>query len=259
MLVSPAIGVTGAAALARWQRRAGRFLGLRKLAWNSLELEYDPFKYGSFAVNAADVVHRLTIRINEALDRQRRDGRARSAAADPRIPVDRRRDRVDAGADRPADGAAAARGDELVVFDIDRSENVEALLAREPSADIQTAMGEGDLPFSVSLVTNRDAGTDELVVRHQPARSMTRSEMPLEKSWPPDIVSLSHNALPFPPADELYGAAAPADSGRLYLGNLSFRGERGLLAIPADAQLRLRWNPFYDYLERRSLVFMSLD
>jgi hypothetical protein len=32
---------------------------------------------------------------------------------------------------------------------------------------------------------------------------------------------------------------------------LAFRGERGLLTLPADWLLRMRFNPFYSYLEQR--------
>jgi len=61
VLVSPSIGVTPIAVLASWQARLGRLLGADKLAWNSILPEYDPFKYGSFAVNAGAQVYRLTI------------------------------------------------------------------------------------------------------------------------------------------------------------------------------------------------------
>jgi len=49
---SPATGVSKAAPLAVWQSRIGYLFGLPKLEWNSLTPEFDPFKYGSFAVNA---------------------------------------------------------------------------------------------------------------------------------------------------------------------------------------------------------------
>jgi len=52
VLLSPEIGVSPAAAFAVWQARIGHLLGLEKLAWNVILPEYDPFKYGSFAVNA---------------------------------------------------------------------------------------------------------------------------------------------------------------------------------------------------------------
>ena len=63
VLLSPAIGVASVAVLAVWQARLGRLLGLEKLAWNGILPEYDPFKYGSFAVNAGDVVYQLTSEI----------------------------------------------------------------------------------------------------------------------------------------------------------------------------------------------------
>ena len=67
VLISPSIGVTRVAALASWQSRLGRLLGAGKLAWNNILPEYDPFKYGSFAVNAGDQVYRLTTRIQSQL------------------------------------------------------------------------------------------------------------------------------------------------------------------------------------------------
>jgi hypothetical protein len=43
------------------------------------------------------------------------------------------------------------------------------------------------------------------------------------------------------------------------LGSLALRGERGVLKISPAAMLRLRWNPFYPYLEARTLEFLGLD
>ncbi len=67
ILLSPEIGVSPAAALAVWQGRLGHLLGLDKLAWNALIPEYDPFKYGSFAVNAGDLAYRITAHIQQQL------------------------------------------------------------------------------------------------------------------------------------------------------------------------------------------------
>ncbi|MFW2404905.1 MAG: alpha/beta hydrolase, partial [Gammaproteobacteria bacterium] len=226
--------------------------------WNSIELEYDPFKYGSFAVNAGDVVYRLTQRIRAGTERARDNG-----TLDEMAPILAFQSVVDATVSTPAliDGLLAnlpPRGDELVIFDIDRTEGVDAFLSRDPAQDIQTAMADGNLAFSISAITNANPGTDEVVVRHQHAGSKLKTTSPLDAAWPPDIVSLSHVALPFPPDDALYGATPPEDD-RLYLGDLSIRGERNLLLLPAAAQLRQRWNPFYDYLERRTLEFMNID
>ena len=75
VLVSPAIGVTPLAAFAVWQARLGSLLGLDKLAWNDLGVEYDPYKYNSFAVNAGDQVYRLTSAIQKGIKKHKDAGR----------------------------------------------------------------------------------------------------------------------------------------------------------------------------------------
>ena len=76
--------------------------------------------------------------------------------------------------------------------------------------------------------------------------------------WPVNLYSLSHVALPFPMNDPLYGKLDSNDSSKIQLGNMDLRGERGVLQIPAADMLRLRWNPFYPYVEQRLLKFVHL-
>jgi hypothetical protein len=81
---------------------------------------------------------------------------------------------------------------------------------------------------------------------------------PLDLEWPHDIFSLAHVALPFAPDDPLYGTEAPQRPDALFLGDIAMRGENGVLQLTPAAMLRLRWNPFYDYLERQTLHFLGL-
>jgi hypothetical protein len=67
---------------------------------------------------------------------------------------------------------------------------------------------------------------------------------------------LSHVALPFPPDDPHYGDTLPKQNNFVFLGNLAFRGERGLLKIPTDWLLRMCYNP-YEYLENRLLQWLE--
>ena len=76
-------------------------------------------------------------------------------------------------------------------------------------------------------------------------------------SWPEDLYSLAHVALPFPPDDPVYGGGAGKSPG-IRLG-IALRGERGVLQVPASDMLRLRWNPFYAYVEKRVLAWLALD
>ncbi len=71
------------------------------------------------------------------------------------------------------------------------------------------------------------------------------------------MISLSHVALPIPSDDPLYGQRVPEDDKVLFLGEMAIRGERGLLRISSEWLLRLRYNPFYDFLESRTLGWMD--
>jgi hypothetical protein len=95
-------------------------------------------------------------------------------------------------------------------------------------------------------------------VHHKPAGSPSIDLKPLLLDWPDHMYSLSHVALPFPQSDPLYGGRDANDSPGIQLGDFALRGERGTLQIPAADMLRLRWNPFYPYLEQRLLEFLGL-
>ena len=86
------------------------------------------------------------------------------------------------------------------------------------------------------------------------ARPAAVSELGL--AWPRGLYSLAHVALPFPPDDPVYGGPDAAESPGIQLGKLALRGERGVLQISAADMLRLRWNPFHSYIERRVVDVM---
>jgi len=43
------------------------------------------------------------------------------------------------------------------------------------------------------------------------------------------------------------------------LGSLQPRGERSLLQVPVSQLMRLRYNPFYPYLQQRVLAFVAQE
>ena len=259
VLLSPAIGVTGAAALAVWQARVGHLLGLEKLAWNAILPEYDPYKYGSFAVNAGDLVYRLTNQIQQQIDQLSATGQiedfprllAFSSVVDATVSVPALVkglfDRLPAG------------DHELVLFDINRLAEIEPIMRSDPIQAIRALRDDPDRAFTVTLVTNEDTKHRGVVARTgRPGRGDDEvSELGL--SWPKDIYSLAHVALPFPPGDPLYGGHPTEKSPGIRLGALALRGERGVLQIPASDMLRLRWNPFYPYVQQRALAFLGLS
>ncbi|MEN9019912.1 MAG: alpha/beta fold hydrolase [Verrucomicrobiaceae bacterium] len=260
LLLSPEIGVSKAAALAVWQGRIGHWLGLEKLAWNSISMEYDPFKYGSFAVNAGDQAHRITTEIDKRLGKMAQDGAMQNfprtlafqSSVDATVSTTALISRL---FDRLPD-----QGHELILFDINRLALVEHLLSKDPADQLEGLLAETDHTFSLTVVSNSmEEGVPSLRVhlRRREAGTMETIEKSTEMSWPDETFSLSHIAIPFPENDSLYGSG---EGGKVpTLGNRALRGERGTLLISPGEMLRQKWNPFYSWLEQKSLTFTELD
>jgi len=259
VLISPAIRVTPLAALAVWQARIGHLIGLDKLAWNDILPEYDPFKYQSFAVNAGDQVYRLTSHIRSKIEKLSAAGGMKSFP-----PVLAFQSVADATVSTQAvvDGLFAqlpTDSHELVLFDINRDHEVKQLLKNDPGVAITKVFHDPDLSFTISLVTNESEKISQVVVCQKGLDKRESTKTPLDLRWPGDVYSLSHVALPFPADDPLYGNSDAVNSPGIKLGNVALRGERGVLQIPAADMLRLRWNPFYSYMEKRLIEFLHLE
>ena len=258
-LLSPEIGLTKVAALAIWQARLGTFLGLDKLAWNSLMPEYDPFKYGSFAVNAGDVAYRITIEIQRRITELDQNGKLKNLA-----PILAFSSIVDATVSAPdlVNGLFSRipqGGHELVLFNINGVADIEPILKWDPAEMFEALQKIQDRAFTLSLVTNKNALSTEVMLASLAPGGDDSVYTELGLSWPDDVYSLTHVALPFPPEDSLYGGQGNSESPGIHLGDIALRGERGVLHIPPSEMLRLRWNPFYPYLEGKVLEFFNLE
>ncbi len=259
ILISPAIGVHASAALAGTKNTLGNVPGFSGLAFLQIQPEFDPYKYNSFATNAGAVVHQLTSSVASRIQSR--------ANANPDIvlpPTLVFKSTVDATVstnavvDRLLNRLKPNRH-ELVLFDINRFAVVKSrLLIDDPAPLTDRVMDDAELPFSVTLVTNESSKTTDVVSKHKPPFTPdTSNTNPLDLAWPPGVISLSHVALPIAPDDPLYGQRPPENQDFLFLGQMAFQGERGLLRIPSDWMIRLRYNPFYDFLESRSIEWMD--
>ena len=259
VLLSPEIAVTKLAAFSVWQGRLGYLLGLDKLAWNSIHPEYDSFKYNSFAINAGDVSYRITAEIQKQLKELEKGNQLSSVP-----PVLAFTSVVDATVHAPALinnflDRLQVGGHELVIYDVNRRLGIKQLYRPSSQEMMDVIRSSGARSFSLSLLTNSEADSREVLVRHWSDGLEASGEQMLNLAWPLDVFSLSHVALPFPGDDPLYGGKPEGFNPGLTLGNLSFRGERGTLSVSSDAMLRLRWNPFWDYQMQRIENFLSLD
>jgi len=258
VLISPAIGISPAAALATWKRRLSVMPGLGGLAWLQVQPEFDPYKYNSFATNAGEQVHRLTRSVARRIA-----ARGESATNTTLPPILILKSTVDATVstnavvERLLKHLAPSRH-ELVLFDVNRFAMKSSLLVSDPGPLTARVMDNATLPFAVTLVTNENPESATVMARHKaPFSAEVSSTEPLELAWPRGVISLSHVALPFPPDDPLYGQRPAGNDDVLFLGEMAIQGERGLLKISADWLLRLRYNPFYDYLEQQVIDWVT--
>ena len=259
VLISPAIRVHSAASLASFKRSASSIPGLGGFAWLSVMPEFDPYKYNSFATNAADVVHQLTRAV---------DGRiaARANSSDPNTalpPILALKSTVDATVTTEAIvdnllSLLAPNRHELVLFDVNRFAAKTSLLVDDPGPLTNRLLEDDSLPFGLTLISNRDTSTRDVVARYKAPLSgdVTLHEL-YGFAWPSNVFSLSHVALPFPPDDPLYGSNPPTGDEPLHLGDIPMRGERDMNKIPGEWLLRMRYNPFYDVLETRVLEWLQ--
>jgi alpha-beta hydrolase superfamily lysophospholipase len=257
VLLSPEIGITKLAGLAVWQERLGHLLGFEKFAWNSILPEYDPFKYGSFALNAGKQAYELTNEIQADITELSASGAlerfpptlAFQSAVDATV---RAQVLVSGLFDR-----LPPHGHELVVFDVNRFSEIEPLMKSDPSHWLQTMLKSPDHRFGIEVLVNETEQTERVVIHRLEQGASQIETVPVRGlRWPNHVYSLSHVALPFPPDDPVYGGPSAGKSPGIALGNIALRGEKGVLQVSGTDLLRLRWNPFHDYLAERLLGVM---
>jgi len=258
-LISPQIQITAAAALAKWQSLLGQFFDLGKLAWNSLQPEYDPYKYNSFAVNAGQQSFEITQEIQAKLT----DLRERKKLGEmPKILA------FQSVADATIIASGIIQGllqrlpqanHQLVLFDINRQSKSLNTILNDPLGAIEKTMEKPEQPFALTLVTNRTGNDDVVIARRRKPEQAHYEDTALSLEWPADVFSLSHVALPFSWNDPLYGIVDDGNKNRIRLGRLDLRGERGVLQIPPADILRQRWNPFYKFLATEISTFLKKD
>lgn len=258
ILISPAIGIHPAAALAGFKDGLSVLPGLKGLAYAQILPEFDPYKYNSFATNAGAVVHRLTRSVARRIAARARSNP--SAVLPPTLVL---KSTVDATVSTEAVvdsllNRLAPNRHELVLFDINRFAVKSTLLVSDPRSLTDRLLGNERLPFTFTLVTNEDPESAVVVARRKPPFSAVASETALlDATWPVDVISLSHVALPIPLDDPLYGQRPPTNKDVLFLGQMPIQGERGLLKLSGDWLLRLRYNPFYTFLEQRAVEWIA--
>ena len=249
ILISPMIGVTAFArfaGIAGWPALVPAFA---HAAWLSVVPEFIPFKYNSFPVNGARQSFELTQALQARLDRMARDGRLSTLP-----PIVTFQSVVDFTVSTRAIITALyarlpANGSELVLFDLNRTIKFGPLLSSSADLILNRVLPPPPRNWRSIILANAATGDPSIVARITEAGTSEEIVRPLSLSYPPEVFSLSHVALPFPLTDGLYGLRPdPKDDFGVQLGALATRGERGALILSLDSLMRMTSNPFFPYM-----------
>lgn len=256
-LFSPAIGITRFAAFSGWHRMLSFIPYFQKIAWESIEPEYDPFKYNSFPKIAGHQLYQLTRVTQKKIDQLKNNGKLGRLP-----PIQTFSSVVDSTVLTPSlvtylYDRLKPNGHELILFDVNRFSALELFIKDSHEAFLSRLKGASALPYTWTLITNQTSDTLRVVAETRDAGSDSITHEPLNLEWPKGIYSLSHVAIPFSPDDPLYGDREDLKKKGLFvLGMAEPRGETGVSQVPIDQFMRLRYNPFFAYMERRIVESM---
>jgi alpha-beta hydrolase superfamily lysophospholipase len=255
MLFSPMIGVTPFSRLADLGQLLTWFEYFEKFSWLDVLPEYDPYKYNSFPKNAGYQTYVVTQKLQQRLQSLESEGRLREIP-----PVLSFQSLVDATVSTPAVvnelyARLKAPGSDLVLFDLNRSSTLAPFLAEDHRQFVENLLTGPELDYDITLIGNRSKDSNAVAEWRRPPNTDKVIKKRLNLEWPAGVYSLSHVAIVFPPEDEFYGdARASRAAGNFPLGSLNPRGERGVTIVPVSTLLRLRHNPFFDYMAERLRV-----
>ena len=260
LLISPMIGVGALARFSRLFYWLSRLEFFRHTRWLDIYPEYDPHKYNSFPMNAALQSYKLTNAVKEQIQRMASNGELQEMP-----PVLAFQSLVDKTVVTSAVlddlyEKLPDNGGELVLFDVNHTGELEEYILPRHKLLLKRVMNEGSGKYSVSVLTNRGENDPGVLELRQAAGIPGFVSRGLQYSWPEDVYSLTHVALPFPLDDEVYGLeSAGVDSGYPHLGRIQILGESGALILPPALLQRLRSNPFYGYIEERIKTAIEED
>jgi alpha-beta hydrolase superfamily lysophospholipase len=248
VLMSPGIAITSAAVVMNWHALLSWMPYFERFKWLDVLPEVDPFKFTSFPKQAAWEVHKLSSRVHDEL------ADPDKAATMP--PVLTFQSIVDNTVGATAIVSTVydrlpPNGSELVLYDVNRNSTMLHLMRRLPDepADYFTALAP--LDFGVTILRNRDPSSNAIDVQTLAAGQTAVMTEETTFSWPTEIYSLSHIAIPFRADDMLYGNGSVTSDSTVVLGALAPRGERHVLRLSPDYFLRIRHNPFFAFQSQR--------
>jgi esterase/lipase len=249
VLMSPAIEVSRFAVVTDWHQVISWLPYFEKFQWLSILPEIDPFKFTSFPKRAAWEIYEVSRRTHKLLAQS-----ANTASLPPILTFQSVVDNTISarGIVTSLYERLPANGSDLLVYDINRNSTLLHLMKAQPPDPVDFFESLAPSTFGVTILRNRDQSgsrIDSLTLAAGATQAVVKAT---NLTWPEQIYSLSHIAIPFRADDSLYGDGSVADPNNpgLIFGALAPRGEKGVLLLTSDFFLRTRYNPFFAFQSR---------
>jgi hypothetical protein len=260
LLISPAIELAKVAALANLLEviNVVPIAGLQKARWQEIGVEYDPYKFNSFPINAARQVNRATEDLQH--DLKQADELGRMARMPPVIAWQSIVDST-VGPDGVVDllfSRLNGPQHRLVLFDVNRHDALGSVQRPGASAMIKR-LTHTTLRYTLDIVTNTNSNAWTVRVRSQMpnGRAVVRDT---DLQWPETLVSVGHVALPFRADDPVYGIdRGSGHAGVPSIGTWLFRGESGAVTVNLGSLTRPRANPFWQLIDEGVATAVAAD
>ncbi|RKX87479.1 MAG: hypothetical protein DRP70_08375 [Spirochaetes bacterium] len=222
LFFSPAFGITPYAYFTKLHEIFSWIPSFYKFKWQSIEPEYDPYRYSSWSFNAGYQIYRLAKK-NWKLVKKVSSRDEYLEKVPPMIAFQSRLDatvlpeKVYELYDLIAPAAS-----QLFIFDVNRR--------------YRSILPDDVLNWSVNMIPG------------DRVKDMIRT-IPGDGSWPESIYAVSHLSVPISEEDAVYGENS-------LIGGLNLKGEKAVLKTGIDFE-RLRYNPFFPEMEEKVMDFVS--
>ena len=255
LLFSPMLGINPIARITRLYHAVALVSRNLKAQWSSIDAEVDPFKFSSWPMNASVQAWSMTQEVERQLAQMEKSGRmqefppviAMQSIVDSTVVVPKL---ITALFDR-----LRSKSSELFLFDINRVDKLGNLFNMSFEQKIIPKLERTDLPYRLTMLKNLRTDSHQVAAHTRDGESWI--EKTTDLSWPKEIISLSHIAVPIPPEDPVYGTHEATVNTGLSLGTVFVRAEPSALLISNSLFVRCRHNPFYSHMENHIVQWLS--
>ncbi|WP_028857125.1 alpha/beta hydrolase [Psychrilyobacter atlanticus] len=238
--LSPAMGIDPLAKYVFLDILVSKIPGLNKFAWIDIYPEYDMAKYNSFDKNSVAQVYTL---IKESRKNLSKLSKNEKADLPPIYSYTSIQDAtVDSQELFKVLEEIRNKKNELTIFDVNRKYS-DLYESKIKEINFEKEIEESKIIGDIIVVSNMVNKTEKVeLIKYSNGQKIDMNNE-LDFKWSKNTFSLAHISLPISPENPLYGKDT-------FLGGGNIKGENGTAVIPANVSGRLRYNDFFNYVEK---------